>query len=136
MPAYDLPYTGAGPMPGTGVTNIQGIVLVDPTTGDPVSPATAGGGVTPPTQDNGVSASGSVDTGGADIVVPAGAYKRFCTVQNTHATQILYLGFAGPITTADIAILPGGSITFPAPFANALRGLGSGAGTTFARIGV
>jgi len=44
MPAYKLPYDGSGPMPDSGTTYANGVVLIDPTTGNPVTPASSGGG--------------------------------------------------------------------------------------------
>lgn len=133
MPAYAIPYDDAGPLPGTGVAYANGVVLIDPATGNPVTPAQSGGAA-PPAANDGASASGTVGTTSA-VIVPAGTYKLWCMVQNTHASEKLYLSF-GTAAATDFVLAAGASITLPAPFANALNGVGSAAGTTYARIGV
>lgn len=79
------------------------------------------------------SASGSVGAASAQVVA-ASATRKFLMVQNTHATQYLYLSWTSPATTSDIILAPGGaSITFGnlGP-TGALYGIGSGAATTYA----
>lgn len=68
------------------------------------------------------------------IIVPAGTYASWVTIQNTHASQTLYIG-AVAASTSDFKILPGAAITLPFGVANAIYGWGSGAATTFALIG-
>lgn len=83
---------------------------------------------------SGVSSNGSVGTASA-VVVPAGMFSNWVTIQNTHATQKLSLSFNATATTSDFTLAPGASLTLPYGLANALNGIGSGAGTTFALIG-
>ncbi|WP_027798259.1 hypothetical protein [Paraburkholderia dilworthii] len=82
----------------------------------------------------GVSASGTVGTTSAQLVA-AGAYKGWLTVQNTHASNTLYASFGATATTSDFAIAPGAALTLPFGPTNALSGVGSGAGTSFAVVG-
>lgn len=82
----------------------------------------------------GISSNGTVGTTSA-VVVPAGVYADWVTVQNTHATQKLSLSFNATATTADFTLAAGASVTFPYGLATALNGIGSGAGTTFAIVG-
>lgn len=92
-------------------------------------------GTTGPTNAQaGKSASGTVGATSAAIVA-AGAYTGWVTVQNTHATQILYISFSATATTADLAIAPGAAMTLPFGPTNALSGIGSGAATSFAVVG-
>lgn len=91
-------------------------------------------GTTGPTNAQaGASASGAVGTASAQIVA-AGTYKGWVTIQNTHATNILYVSF-NSATIGDFAIVPGGALTLAFGPTNTLNGIGSGAGTTFAVIG-
>ena len=82
----------------------------------------------------GISSNNSVGTSSA-VIVPAGTYSAWVTIQNTHATQKLSLSFTNPSTTGDYTLAPGASITLPFGLANALYGIGSGAATTYALIG-
>jgi hypothetical protein len=82
----------------------------------------------------GVSTSGTVGTTSGTIVA-AGAYKGWVTIQNTHASNVLYVSFKAAATATDFAIYPNSALTLPFGPTNALSGLGSGAGTTFATIG-
>lgn len=82
----------------------------------------------------GVSSNSNVGAASA-VVVPAGIYSAWVTVQNTHATQKLSLSFTNPATTSDYTLAAGASITLPFGLANALYGIGSGAATTYALIG-
>lgn len=77
----------------------------------------------------------SVDNAAPAVIIPGGTYNGWATVQNTHATQTLYIGFSNSLTSAGVAIAPGLAFTFPFGLANSLYGLGSGAGTTFAIVG-
>lgn len=83
----------------------------------------------------GVSTSGTVGTAGTDVVLAAGTFKGSGTIENTHATQTLYLSFNTPATVNDIKVAPGSTITIPFGPTNALYGIGSGTGTTFAAVG-
>lgn len=83
---------------------------------------------------SGISSNSSVGTSSA-VIVPAGTYSAWVTIQNTHATQKLSLSFTNPATTSDYTLVPGASITLPFGLANALYGIGSGAATTYALIG-
>ncbi|MBN3757220.1 hypothetical protein G3N95_30060 [Paraburkholderia sp. Tr-20389] len=82
----------------------------------------------------GVSSNSNVGASSA-VVVPAGTYAAWVTIQNTHATQKLSLSFTSPATTSDYTLAAGASITLPFGLANALYGIGSGAATTYALIG-
>jgi hypothetical protein len=82
----------------------------------------------------GISSNGSVGTSSA-VVVAAGTFFKWVTIQNTHATQKLSLSFNTPATTADFTLAPGAAMTLPFGLAKSLYGIGSGAGTTFALIG-
>lgn len=92
-------------------------------------------GTTGPTNAQaGKSANGTVGTASA-VIVAAGTYTGWITVQNTHATQILYISFNATATTSDLAIAPGAAMTLPFGPTNALTGIGSGAATSFAIVG-
>jgi hypothetical protein len=96
-----------------------------------------GGGGTIPTSgspETGSSASGTVGAASA-VIIAAGAYKGLVTVQNTSAANTLYISFNAAATTSDFAIAPGAAMTLTFGPTNALAGLGSAAGTTFALIG-
>ena len=93
----------------------------------------SGGGVSGPAK-AGVSAKGTVGTTSAAIVA-AGQFAGWVTIQNTHASQTLYVSFNAPATTTDIAIQAGAALTLAFGPTNALNGIGSGAGTTFAMVG-
>lgn len=82
----------------------------------------------------GVSMTGTVGAASATLI-PPGTYGAWVTIQNTHATQSLNLSFAATATLNDFKLVAGASITLPFGLANALQGLGSGAGTTWAAIG-
>ncbi len=82
----------------------------------------------------GVSTSGTVGTTSAALI-PAGTFSNSATIQNTHATQTLTLSFNTTALATDIKLGAGASITLPFGPTNALYGLGSGAGTTWAAIG-
>lgn len=83
----------------------------------------------------GISQSGFVGTTSAQVVA-AGAFSSWVTIQNTHASQILYLSFAVTATTTNgIALNPGAFLTLPFGPKNALNGIGSGASTTFSVVG-
>jgi hypothetical protein len=92
-----------------------------------------GGGLSGPAK-AGVSTKGTVGTTSAAIIA-AGAFTGWCTIQNTSATNTLFVSFTAPATATDIAILPGAGLTLPFGPTNALNGIGSAAGTTFAVIG-
>jgi hypothetical protein len=92
-----------------------------------------GGGLAGPAE-AGVSVKGTAGTTSAAIIA-AGAFKGWVTIQNTHASQTLFVSFTAPATATDIAILPGAGLTLPFGPTNALNGIGSAAGTTFAAVG-
>lgn len=92
-----------------------------------------GGGVGGPSK-AGVSVKGSVGTTSAAIIA-AGQFAGWVTVQNTHATNTLFVSFTAPATATDIAILPGAALTLTFGPTNALNGIGSAAATTFAAVG-
>ncbi|WP_175785401.1 hypothetical protein [Burkholderia ambifaria] len=111
----------------------------NPSTGVPyVEIVGSGGGGSPASvtgpAEAGISGSGSVGTSSAQIIA-AGAYKGWVTVQNTHASNTLYVSFGATATTSGFAIAPGAALTLPFGPTNALNGIGSAAGTTFAVVG-
>jgi len=93
----------------------------------------SGGGLAGPAK-AGVSVKGAAGTTSTAIIA-AGAFAGWVTIQNTHASQTLFVSFTAPATATDIAILPGAGLTLPFGPTNALNGIGSAAGTTFAAVG-
>lgn len=92
-------------------------------------------GTTGPTNAQaGASASGAVGTASAQIIA-AGAYKGWVTIQNTSAANTLYVSFNATATASDFAITAGAALTLAFGPTNALAGIGSAAGTTFAAVG-
>ena len=77
----------------------------------------------------GASINGTAAASG--IIKPANANSSQVIIQNVDAAETLYLSFNNPATVDDIAILPGGSITYNSGVANAIYGLGSGAGAKY-----
>lgn len=96
---------------------------------------TSGGGGGGPTGPAviGVSANGTVGATSATLIA-AGQYSGWVTIQNT-GTGTLYISFNATATTAGIAILAGAAMTLPFGPTNALTGIGSAAGVTWAAIG-
>lgn len=82
----------------------------------------------------GISSNSTVGTSSA-VIVPAGTYSAWVTIQNTHASNKLSLSFNATATTSDFTLAPGASITLPFGLATALNGIGSATGTTYALIG-
>jgi len=82
----------------------------------------------------GISSNGTVGTASA-VIVAAGTYSAWVTIQNTHASNKLSLSFNAAATASDFTLAPGASITLPFGLANALSGIGSATGTTYALIG-
>jgi hypothetical protein len=122
---------GGAAVPGARDENMAlAVVLVDPVTGNPVTPASGGSAVAP----TGVSGRGAVGTSSTAIVA-AGAWKVGGTIQNTHATNTLYVAFGASATTNDFAIAPGAALSLSFGPANAINALGSATGTTYATIG-
>ena len=77
------------------------------------------------------SSAGTVGTASA-LLLAANTKRSVVTVQNTHASQTLYISATDPATVNDLAIVAGASMTMsPAP-SNALYALGSGAATSYA----
>lgn len=92
-------------------------------------------GTTGPTNAQaGKSVSGNVGATSAGLIV-AGSFAGWLTIQNTHATQTLYVSFNAPATASDFAIASGAALTLPFGPTNTLNGIGSGAATTFAVVG-
>lgn len=135
MSQFKRPYTGGGPSdyPSSLGNTIMGVVLVDPVSGEPVTPAgtVSGGGSNSPA---GLSVNNSVGTTSA-VIVTANQFPRWVTIQNTHASNTLYVSFNAAATTSDFQIAPGASLTLPSGFSNGIRAVGSAAGTTYAIIG-
>jgi hypothetical protein len=77
-----------------------------------------------------------VGTTGTDVVIAGDEFKNWVTILNTHASQTLKLSFNDPVTAADFTLQPGAALTIPFGLVNALYGMGSGANTTFALIGL
>jgi hypothetical protein len=92
-----------------------------------------GGGLSGPAE-AGVSANGTVGTTSATLI-PAGHYTGWMTIQNTGATGTLFISFKATTATTDLAIQPGAAMTFPFGPTNALTGIGSAAGVTWAAVG-
>lgn len=85
------------------------------------------------TVNNGTGASSTGSVGAASALIKAAnTHATWLTIQNTHATQDLFLSFTNPATTSDLKIAAGSSITWNNPPTNAVYGIGSGAATTFA----
>lgn len=84
---------------------------------------------------NGISSNSSVGTASA-MIIPAGTYSSWVTIQNTHASQSLSISFNSAAIATDLKIVAGQAFTLPFGFANALSAIGSGAATTFALIGI
>lgn len=84
----------------------------------------------------GIEYFGSVGTSGTDQIVQANRFTSELTIQNTHATQSIYLSYQTTgATTSDFKLNPGDAMRISFGPANNLLGLGSGAGTTFAVFG-
>lgn len=81
-----------------------------------------------------VSANGSIGASSGELIA-AGTYANWLTIQNTHATQNLFITFGATATSADFKLPAGAALTLPFGVANALNGIGSGAGTTYSVIG-
>ncbi|MES2126657.1 MAG: hypothetical protein V4463_05240 [Pseudomonadota bacterium] len=82
----------------------------------------------------GLSANTNIGVSSAQIIA-AGAFIEQVMVQNTHATQSMYVSFNDPATVADFQILPGGSVAYAFGPTNALFAIGSGVSTTYAITG-
>lgn len=96
----------------------------------------SGGTTAPPAVRAGISAPANSVGGASATIIAAGTFLDSVTIQNTHATQTLYVSFNTPALTTDFAIGPAGAaLTLPFGPTNALYGIGSGAATTFAVIG-
>jgi hypothetical protein len=132
---FARPYSGGGPndYPASLGNTIQGVYLVDPVSGNPMTPAgtVSGGSGSSPA---GISANSSIGTTSA-FIVTAGQFPHWLTIKNTHATQTLYVSFNATATTSDFSIAPGASLTIPTGTSNGITAIGSGAGTTYALIG-
>lgn len=75
------------------------------------------------------SSTASVGTTSTTLIAANSGYQSV-TIQNTHASQSLYLSFNCPATTSDLVIPAGASVNFnPAP-TNTLCAVASGASTT------
>jgi hypothetical protein len=93
------------------------------------APAPVGSGHT------GISESGTVGASSA-LIVAAATFRSSMTVQNTSTNgNTLYISFNNPALATDFALAAGGALTYPYGIANALYGIGSAAGTTFAVTG-
>jgi hypothetical protein len=98
-------------------------------------------GVTGPTgssvtmSGHGISQSGFVGTTSFQLVA-SGTFTSSLTIQNTHASQTLYVGFATTVSPSNgFMLIPGASLTLPFGPTNALNGVGSGSNTSFIVIG-
>lgn len=104
--------------PGTlpGAINVNGVYLIDPVSGQPVSPAVN------PAENPGSTAfpitsrSGSYTVTAAatdQVIVPANTLRRFLLIQNQHASDTLYIAFGQDAYTGTayqgIALAPGAS---------------------------
>jgi hypothetical protein len=66
------------------------------------------------------------------LLIAAGTFKGWVTIQNTHATAIVYLSFNATATTGDFALQPGSAITLAFGPTNDLHAIGSAAATVAA----
>lgn len=74
-------------------------------------------------------------TTASSVVVAGGQGYQVLTVQNTHASNTLYLSAACPATTADLQLPAGSGYVFnPAP-ANDVCAVASASGTTVSILG-
>ena len=83
----------------------------------------------------GFSANGTVGitTG---VLIAAGAFTTQFTLQNTSATQNIFISFAaGGATANDFKLAPGASYISTTGNANALNAIASAAGATYAVVG-
>lgn len=104
--------------PGTlpGANNVNGVYLIDPVSGLPVSPAVnpaenPGNTAFPVTTRSGAYTATALDTD--YIPVAANSTRRFIEVQNTHASAVVYIAFGAPAWTgtalAGFQLAPGAS---------------------------
>jgi hypothetical protein len=84
--------------PGTlpGANNVNGIYLIDPVSGLPISPALNGAvnpGSTafPVRSDSGAYAATAANTD--YVIIPANSTRRFLQLQNTSASAVIYYNF-------------------------------------------
>lgn len=82
----------------------------------------------------GGSVANSVGTTSTAIITP-GQFSEWVTIQNTHASNSLYLSFNTPCTASDFKLASGASISIPFGPTTPVYALGSAASTTYALIG-
>lgn len=132
---YARPYTGGGPNnPNSYGATILSVYLVDPVTGNPMTPAgtiSGGGGGSA-----GLTNNGSVGTTSTTIAA-AGTYPHWFTIQNTSINgNILYVRLDGTAATGTaFPIAPGGALTVPSGLSTAVTAVGSAATTLYSIVG-
>jgi hypothetical protein len=136
---YARPYTGGGPTPynvtGPYGNALPAVYLVDPVTGNPITPAgtPTGGGSSNPA---GLTNNGSVGTTSTTIAA-AGTYPHWFTIQNTSINgNTLYVRLDGATATGTaFPIAPGGALTVPSGLSTAVTAVGSAASTIYTIVG-
>jgi hypothetical protein len=136
---YARPYTGGGPTPysvtGPYGNALPAVYLVDPVTGNPITPAgtPTGGGSSNPA---GLTNNGSVGTTSTTIAA-AGTYPHWFTIQNTSINgNTLYVRLDGAAATGTaFPIAPGGALTVPSGLSTAVTAVGSAATTLYTIVG-
>lgn len=113
-----------------GIDGLPVVLKCDETGALQISLSSAASIIINPLTTTFLSGTGSVGAASAELL--AAQTRKYLTIQNTHATQSLYLSFTNPATVADILLLPTASITFQNVVpGNAIYGIGSGVATTF-----
>ena len=118
----------AGPYP-SDQGNPAGAIPVYITSGSGGSTSSVAGPA-----ETGVSLDDVVVGTTASVIVAAGALKGWATIQNSSATQAVYISFNTP-TSSSFALQPGSAITLQFGPKNALNGLASAAGAIVNVIG-
>lgn len=83
----------------------------------------------------GISAKGTVDTSGTNVIVAAAAYTRQVIIQNTDASKTLYVSFTSPAVSTDIVLISGASLNLNYGPTNAIYAKGDSAGCAYAVVG-
>jgi hypothetical protein len=134
---FARPYTGGGPNNlGSYGSTILSVYLVDPVTGNPLTPAgtvVGGGSGSNPA---GLTNNGSVGTTSTTIAA-AGTYPHWFTIQNTSINgNVLYVRLDGATASGTaFPIAPGGALTVPSGLSTAVTAVGSAASTIYTIVG-
>lgn len=103
--------------------------LVDPVSGNPVTPAGTGSVPT------GISVNGTVNTTSVTLLT-AGQIPHWVAIQNTDTNGTLYVSYNTPATTTNsFAIAPNTTLVIPSGTTNALYAIGSATNVTYDIIG-